>query len=52
MPSPPKKDVAEESAREPEAKVSKPSAPTPSGDRVFASPLARKLAEEKNVSYQ
>ncbi|XP_027906414.1 dihydrolipoyllysine-residue acetyltransferase component 2 of pyruvate dehydrogenase complex, mitochondrial-like isoform X2 [Vigna unguiculata] len=49
VPSPPKKDVAEESAREPEAKVSKPSAPTPSGDRVFASPLARKLAEEKNV---
>ncbi|WVZ22474.1 hypothetical protein V8G54_001018 [Vigna mungo] len=48
-PSPPKKEVAEESAREPEAKVSQPSAPTPTGDRVFASPLARKLAEEKNV---
>ncbi|XP_014500988.1 dihydrolipoyllysine-residue acetyltransferase component 2 of pyruvate dehydrogenase complex, mitochondrial isoform X1 [Vigna radiata var. radiata] len=49
VPSPPKKEVAEEPAREPEANVSKPSAPTPSGDRVFASPLARKLAEEKNV---
>ncbi|XP_052724726.1 dihydrolipoyllysine-residue acetyltransferase component 2 of pyruvate dehydrogenase complex, mitochondrial isoform X2 [Vigna angularis] len=47
-PSPPK-EVAEESAREPGAKVSKPSALTPSRDRVFASPLARKLAEEKNV---
>ncbi|XP_027941097.1 dihydrolipoyllysine-residue acetyltransferase component 2 of pyruvate dehydrogenase complex, mitochondrial-like isoform X2 [Vigna unguiculata] len=47
-PSPPK-EVAKEPAREPEAKVSKPSVPTPSGDRVFASPLARKLAEEKNV---
>ncbi|ESW07497.1 hypothetical protein PHAVU_010G134600 [Phaseolus vulgaris] len=48
-PSPPKKEVAEEPAREPESKVSKPSAPTSSGDRIFASPLARKLAEEKNV---
>ncbi|KAG2372094.1 Dihydrolipoyllysine-residue acetyltransferase component 3 of pyruvate dehydrogenase [Vigna angularis] len=48
VPSPAKKE-AEEPVREPEAKVSKPSVPTPSGDRVFASPLARKLAEEKNV---
>ncbi|KAK2423685.1 Dihydrolipoamide acetyltransferase, long form protein [Trifolium repens] len=29
--------------------ASKPSAPPSSGDRIFASPLARKLAEEKNV---
>ncbi|XP_004510415.1 dihydrolipoyllysine-residue acetyltransferase component 2 of pyruvate dehydrogenase complex, mitochondrial-like [Cicer arietinum] len=48
-PPPPKKEVAEEPAREPETKVSKPSAPPSSGDRIFASPLARKLAEEKNV---
>lgn len=49
-PPPPKKEVAEEPAREPEPKVSKPSAPPSSGDRIFASPLARKLAEEKNVN--
>ncbi|XP_058743494.1 dihydrolipoyllysine-residue acetyltransferase component 2 of pyruvate dehydrogenase complex, mitochondrial-like isoform X2 [Vicia villosa] len=49
-PPPPKKEVAEEPAREPEPKVSKPSAPPSSGDRIFASPLARKLAEEKNVT--
>ncbi|KAK7294391.1 hypothetical protein RJT34_17280 [Clitoria ternatea] len=47
-PPSPKKEVVEEPAREPELKASKPSAP-PSGDRIFASPLARKLAEEKNV---
>ncbi|CAI8607960.1 unnamed protein product [Vicia faba] len=49
-PPPPKKEVAEEPAREPEPKASKPSAPPSSGDRIFASPLARKLAEEKNVT--
>ncbi|CAL0326079.1 unnamed protein product [Lupinus luteus] len=48
-PPPPKKEVDEEPSREPEPKVSKPSAPSSSGDRIFASPLARKLAEEKNV---
>ncbi|KAL2337921.1 hypothetical protein Fmac_012367 [Flemingia macrophylla] len=48
-PSPPKKEEVAEPAREPEPKVSKPSAPSSSGDRIFASPLARKLAEEKNV---
>ncbi|XP_027335374.1 dihydrolipoyllysine-residue acetyltransferase component 2 of pyruvate dehydrogenase complex, mitochondrial-like isoform X2 [Abrus precatorius] len=48
-PPPPKKEVVEEPAREPEPKVSKSSAPASSGDRIFASPLARKLAEEKNV---
>lgn len=49
-PPPPKKEAVDEPAREPEPKVSKPSASPPSGDRVFASPLARKLAEDKNVS--
>ncbi|XP_020219826.1 dihydrolipoyllysine-residue acetyltransferase component 2 of pyruvate dehydrogenase complex, mitochondrial isoform X3 [Cajanus cajan] len=48
-PPPPKKEVVAEPAREPEPKVSKPSAPSSSGDRIFASPFARKLAEEKNV---
>ncbi|XP_057455128.1 dihydrolipoyllysine-residue acetyltransferase component 2 of pyruvate dehydrogenase complex, mitochondrial-like isoform X2 [Lotus japonicus] len=48
-PPPPKKEVVEEPAREPEPKVSKPSAAPSSGDRIFASPLARKLAEEKNI---
>lgn len=48
-PPPPKKEVVAEPAQEPEPKVSKPSAPSSSGDRIFASPFARKLAEEKNV---
>ncbi|KAK7255646.1 hypothetical protein RIF29_29061 [Crotalaria pallida] len=48
-PPPPKKEEVEKPAQEPEPKVSKPSAPPSSGDRIFASPLARKLAEEKNV---
>ncbi|KAE9584702.1 putative dihydrolipoyllysine-residue acetyltransferase [Lupinus albus] len=46
---PPKKKVEEEPSQEPERKVSKPNAPSSSEDRIFASPLARKLAEEKNV---
>ncbi|KAI4355475.1 hypothetical protein L6164_004247 [Bauhinia variegata] len=50
-PPPPKKEVLEEPAREPEPKVSRPSAPPSSEDRILASPLARKLAEEKNVSF-
>lgn len=33
---------------EPTTTTSKP-APAPKGDRVFASPLARKIAKEKNV---
>lgn len=49
-PPPPKKEMVDEPARQPEPQVSKPSASPPSGDRTFASPLARKLAEEKNVS--
>lgn len=47
-PPQPKKEVAEESASSPEPKISKPSA-APSEDRIFASPLARKLAEDHNV---
>ncbi|KDP40740.1 hypothetical protein JCGZ_24739 [Jatropha curcas] len=47
-PPPPKKEVVEESVRSPEPKISQPSA-APSGDRIFASPLARKLAQENNV---
>ncbi|KAG5021542.1 hypothetical protein JHK85_017884 [Glycine max] len=48
-PTPKKEEEVEEPGREPEPKVSKPSAPPSSGDRTFASPLARKLGEEKNV---
>ncbi|XP_050233670.1 dihydrolipoyllysine-residue acetyltransferase component 2 of pyruvate dehydrogenase complex, mitochondrial isoform X2 [Mercurialis annua] len=47
-PPPPKKEAAEEVVRSPEPKTSKPSA-APSGDRIFASPLAKSLAEENNV---
>ncbi|XP_057978504.1 dihydrolipoyllysine-residue acetyltransferase component 2 of pyruvate dehydrogenase complex, mitochondrial-like [Malania oleifera] len=47
--TPPKKEVAEEPVSSPEPKVSKDRAATPVQDRVFASPLARKLAEDHNV---
>ncbi|WCJ39477.1 Dihydrolipoyllysine-residue acetyltransferase component 2 of pyruvate dehydrogenase complex mitochondrial [Euphorbia peplus] len=47
-PPPPKEEVVEEKVSSPEPKTSKPSA-APSGDRVFASPLAKKLAEDNNV---
>ncbi|XP_024028748.1 dihydrolipoyllysine-residue acetyltransferase component 2 of pyruvate dehydrogenase complex, mitochondrial isoform X2 [Morus notabilis] len=46
---PPQKEVVKEPATPPEPKVSKPSAPPASEDRIFASPLARNLAEENNV---
>lgn len=46
-PTPPKEEV---SAAPAEPKVSKPSVPSSSGDRIFASPLARKLSEDHNVS--
>ncbi|GER28393.1 dihydrolipoyllysine-residue acetyltransferase component 2 of pyruvate dehydrogenase complex [Striga asiatica] len=49
-PSPPKQEVAEAPAASPEPKGSKPSAPSSAGDRIFASPLARKLAEDHNIS--
>ncbi|KAK4837545.1 hypothetical protein QYF36_006330 [Acer negundo] len=47
-PPPPKQEVAEKPVSSPEPKISKPS-PSSSGDRIFASPLARKLAEDNNV---
>ncbi|KAK4801978.1 hypothetical protein SAY86_000181 [Trapa natans] len=49
-PAEPKVEVAQEppSAPAPESEVSKPSS-VPSGDRIFASPVARKIAEDNNV---
>lgn len=43
-PSPPK-----ESPKPAASKPSAPPPPRPTGDRVFASPAARQLAEDKNV---
>lgn len=48
-PATPKKEVVEEPVSSPEPKTSKPTAATPAEDRVFSSPLARKLAEEHKV---
>ncbi|KAK9281868.1 hypothetical protein L1049_004775 [Liquidambar formosana] len=48
-PSPPKKEVVQEPVSSPEPKLSKASAAPPSEDRIFASPLARKFAEDHNV---
>ena len=48
-PSPPKEEKVEKPASAPEAKTSKPTS-APSEDRIFASPLAKKLAEDSNVS--
>ncbi|KAL1212062.1 Dihydrolipoyllysine-residue acetyltransferase component 2 of pyruvate dehydrogenase complex [Cardamine amara subsp. amara] len=47
-PSPLKEEKVEKPASAPEAKTSKPSS-APSEDRIFASPLARKLAEDNSV---
>ncbi|CAN8303200.1 unnamed protein product [Cochlearia groenlandica] len=47
-PPPPKEEKVEKPSSSPAPKTSKPSAP-PSGDRVFASPLAKKLAKDNNV---
>ncbi|KAL5822449.1 hypothetical protein ACOSQ4_020349 [Xanthoceras sorbifolium] len=47
-PPPPKQEVAEKPVSSPEPKISKPSAVS-TEDRIFASPLARKLAEDNNV---
>ncbi|XP_044487130.1 dihydrolipoyllysine-residue acetyltransferase component 2 of pyruvate dehydrogenase complex, mitochondrial-like [Mangifera indica] len=47
-PPPPKQEAVEKPVSSPESKISKPSA-APTGDRIFASPLARKLAEDNNV---
>lgn len=49
-PAPPKKEVVEQPVSSPEPKTSKPTAAPPAEDRIFSSPLARKLAEENNVS--
>ncbi|EYU21350.1 hypothetical protein MIMGU_mgv1a004399mg [Erythranthe guttata] len=48
-PTPPKQEVSEVPVTSAEPKASKPSTPS-SGDRVVASPLAKKLAEDHNVS--
>uniref|UniRef100_A0A2P2MHW7 Uncharacterized protein MANES_04G141800 n=2 Tax=Rhizophora mucronata TaxID=61149 RepID=A0A2P2MHW7_RHIMU len=47
--TPPKEEKIEEPVSSKELKISKPSAVS-SEDRIFASPLARKLAEDHNVS--
>lgn len=47
--APAKEEVVEKSPSPPEPKPAKPSTAPPT-DRVFASPLARKLAEDNNVS--
>lgn len=46
-PPPPKEEVAKKPVTPSEPKVSKPSAS--SADRIFASPLARKIAEDHNI---
>ncbi|KAG6669145.1 hypothetical protein I3843_01G214300 [Carya illinoinensis] len=48
-PAPPKNEVAEQPVSSSEQKMSKPTAGPPTKDRIFSSPLARKLAEEHNV---
>ncbi|KAM7255696.1 hypothetical protein ACFE04_008594 [Oxalis oulophora] len=52
-PAPPKEEAVDQKVKSPEPTPSKPFAPppssAPSGDRIFASPLARRLAEEHNV---
>ncbi|EOY27165.1 Dihydrolipoamide acetyltransferase, long form protein isoform 2 [Theobroma cacao] len=47
-PSPPKQEPVEQPVSSPEPKTTKPISP-PSGDRIFASPLARKLAEDHKL---
>lgn len=48
-PAPPKKETAEAPVKQPEPSVSKPSPTSSTEDRIFASPLARKLAEDHRV---
>lgn len=50
-PEAPEKQTSPAPAVHTEKKVSEPSQKSPAGDRIFASPLARKLAEDKNVGY-
>lgn len=47
-PAPPKKEVVNEPVKSPEPAVPEPSTTT-AEDRTFASPLARKIAEENDV---
>ncbi|XP_022715182.1 dihydrolipoyllysine-residue acetyltransferase component 2 of pyruvate dehydrogenase complex, mitochondrial-like [Durio zibethinus] len=48
VPPPPKQEPVEQPVTSPELKTSKPISP-PSEDRIFASPLARKMAEDHKV---
>ncbi|GAB4842584.1 hypothetical protein Ancab_012560 [Ancistrocladus abbreviatus] len=48
-PAPTEKETAKAPASQPESKVSMPSQTPSAEDRIFASPLARKLAEDNNV---
>lgn len=50
-PSSPKKEAVEEPVRSPEPKTVK-QGPASDGERIFASPLARKLAEDNNVCWR
>ncbi|KAA8531240.1 hypothetical protein F0562_005949 [Nyssa sinensis] len=47
--TPSKQEVVEEPVSSPQPKISKASATPSAEDRIFASPLARKLAEDHNV---
>ncbi|KZV58805.1 dihydrolipoamide acetyltransferase component of pyruvate dehydrogenase [Dorcoceras hygrometricum] len=49
-PPPPKKETKEGLVASQEPKASEPTAPSSGGDRIFASPLAKKLAEDHNIS--
>lgn len=47
--TPPIKEEVKEPVTPPEPKFSKPSSAPSAADRIFASPLAKNLAEENNV---
>ncbi|KAF8401028.1 hypothetical protein HHK36_014331 [Tetracentron sinense] len=47
--TPPKKEVVQEPVSSPEPKISKAGEASTAEDRIFSSPLARKLAEDHNV---
>ncbi|XP_010242279.1 PREDICTED: dihydrolipoyllysine-residue acetyltransferase component 2 of pyruvate dehydrogenase complex, mitochondrial-like [Nelumbo nucifera] len=47
--APPKKEVVEEPLESSGPKISKTSGTPPAEDRIFASPLARKMAEDHNI---
>lgn len=48
---PPMKEVAEKPASSPQPNVSKAVESSKAGDRIFSSPLAKKLAKDHNVSH-